>query len=571
MQWKKRIAPSQDRISTFALELSVPQTVAALLIQRGIEDFHSAKEFFRPEWTHLYDPFKMKDMEPAVVRIQNAMAQKEKVMIFGDYDVDGTTAVALVSSYLKDKITEVLPYIPDRYTEGYGISFKGIDYAHAHGITLIIALDCGIKAIDQVAYAHSLGIDFIICDHHLPGLELPGAVAVLDPKREDCEYPFKELCGCGIGFKLIQALQYRLGLPEEVLHSYLDLVATAIAADIVPMVGENRTLTYFGLKRLREQPRVGLQVFTKELKRSLGVSDLVFVLAPRINAAGRMEQGLSAVELLMSTEMETALPIARSIEFFNSERKSTEGRITEEALQQIELEEQHTNSTTVVYHPSWHKGVIGIVASRLIEHFYRPTIVLTQSNEVLAGSVRSVSGFDVYQALEACKETMIQFGGHKYAAGLTLKPEQLTSFKAAFETYVSQHISPEQKEPSTVYDLEVSFSELSPKLYRITSQMAPFGPNNMRPVFVTHQCRDTGRTRAVGKEQTHLKFEIKDSFEHHFTGIGFGLAHYLPEIKKQNPFSILYTLEENQFNGQVSLQLKVKDLQFKELKNPHEM
>ncbi len=571
MQWKKRTAPSQDRISTFALELSVPQTVAALLIQRGIEDFHSAKEFFRPEWTHLYDPFKMKDMEPAVVRIQNAMAQKEKVMIFGDYDVDGTTAVALVSSYLKDKITEVLPYIPDRYTEGYGISFKGIDYAHAHGITLIIALDCGIKAIDQVAYAHSLGIDFIICDHHLPGLELPGAVAVLDPKREDCEYPFKELCGCGIGFKLIQALQYRLGLPEEVLDSYLDLVATAIAADIVPMVGENRTLTYFGLKRLREQPRVGLQVFTKELKRSLGVSDLVFVLAPRINAAGRMEQGLSAVELLMSTEMETALPIARSIEFFNSERKSTEGRITEEALQQIELEEQHTNSTTVVYHPSWHKGVIGIVASRLIEHFYRPTIVLTQSNEVLAGSVRSVSGFDVYQALEACKETMIQFGGHKYAAGLTLKPEQLTSFKAAFETYVSQHISPEQKEPSTVYDLEVSFSELSPKLYRITSQMAPFGPNNMRPVFVTHQCRDTGRTRAVGKEQTHLKFEIKDSFEHHFTGIGFGLAHYLPEIKKQNPFSILYTLEENQFNGQVSLQLKVKDLQFKELKNPHEM
>lgn len=564
MQWKKKSTPSQDHISNFAHELGVPQAVATLLIQRGIEDFHSAKEFFRPEWTHLYDPFKMKDMEPAVVRIQNAMAQKEKVMIFGDYDVDGTTAVALVSSYLKDKIVEVLPYIPDRYTEGYGISFKGIDYAHTHGITLIIALDCGIKAIDQVAYAHSLGIDFIICDHHLPGLELPGAVAVLDPKREDCEYPFKELCGCGIGFKLIQALQHRLGLPEEALHSYLDLVATAIAADIVPMVGENRTLTYFGLKRLREQPRVGLQVFTKELKRSLGVSDLVFVLAPRINAAGRMEQGLSAVELLMSTEMETALPIARSIEFFNSERKSTEGRITEEALQQIELEEQQTSSTTVVYHPSWHKGVIGIVASRLIEHFYRPTIVLTQSDEVLAGSVRSVSGFDVYQALEACKETMIQFGGHKYAAGLTLKPDQLTSFKAAFETYVSQHISPEQKEPSTVYDLEVSFSELSPKLYRITSQMAPFGPNNMRPVFVTHQCRDTGRTRAVGKEQTHLKFEIKDSFEHHFTGIGFGLAHYLPEIKKQNPFSILYTLEENEFNGQTSLQLKVKDLQFKE-------
>ena len=564
MRWKKRTSPSQERIYTFAQELGIPQTVAALLIQRGIDHFQTAKEFFRPQWAHLHDPFKMKDMEAAALRIKKAISANEKVMIFGDYDVDGTTAVALVCSYLKDKLSEVCPYIPDRYIEGYGVSSKGIDSAHNQGITLIIALDCGIKAIDQVAYARTSGIDFIICDHHLPGSELPDAVAVLDPKREDCAYPFKELCGCGIGFKLIQALHHHLGLPEEELYSYLDLVATAIAADIVPMVGENRTLTYFGLNRLREKPRIGLQVFTKKLKRTLQVSDLVFVLAPRINAAGRMEQGLSAVELLMSTEIETALPIARSIEFFNSERKSTEGRITQEALQQIELEEQLANSTTVVYHPSWHKGVIGIVASRLIEHYYRPTVVLTQSDEVLAGSVRSVSGFDVYHALEGCKETMIQFGGHKYAAGLTLKPERLTAFKASFEAVVNQHLTVEQKEPTATYDLEVSFSELSPKFHRIINQMAPFGPNNMRPVFVTRQCKDTGRTRAVGKEQTHLRLEIKDRFEHPFIGIGFGLAHYLPEIKKQKPFSILYTLEENEFNGQASLQLKVKDLHFEE-------
>ncbi len=562
MQWRKISNPIDDTAALLAQRLNVPKTISQLLVQRGITDFESAKQFFRPQWSHLHNPFLMKDMDAAVQRIHNAIEEGEGVMIFGDYDVDGTTAVALVASYLKDKISHLRTYVPDRYLEGYGISKKGIEVANEEGITLIIALDCGIKAIAQVDYAKKLGIDFIICDHHLPSAQLPDAVAVLDPKRNDCPYSFKELCGCGIGFKLIQALQQNLGLPEADLVSYLDLVATAIAADIVPLVGENRTLTFLGVQQLQTNPRIGLQFFIKDLKPPLRVTDLVFVIAPRINAAGRMDQGLTAVELLMSTDKETALPIARSIEFFNTERKSTDERITKEALQQIELEEAVNDNSTVVYHPSWHKGVIGIVASRLIEMYYRPTVVLTQSEGVLAGSVRSVSGFDVYQALEACTHTMIQFGGHKYAAGLTLKPEQLDSFKAAFEDYVSVHILPEQKEPSLTYDLEVSFSDLNAKLLRIINQMAPFGPKNMRPVFVTHNCRDAGGSRVVGKDKTHLRLDMVDGVGSRFSGIGFGLGQHLNNVKLQKPFSLLYTLEENEFNGMVSLQLKIKDLKF---------
>ena len=562
MQWRKISNPIDDTAALLAQRLNVPKTISQLLVQRGITDFESAKQFFRPQWSHLHNPFLMKDMDAAVQRIHNAIEEGEGVMIFGDYDVDGTTAVALVASYLKDKISHLRTYVPDRYSEGYGISKKGIEVANEEGITLIIALDCGIKAIAQVDYAKKLGIDFIICDHHLPSAQLPDAVAVLDPKRNDCPYSFKELCGCGIGFKLIQALQQNLGLPEADLVSYLDLVATAIAADIVPLVGENRTLTFLGVQQLQTNPRIGLQFFIKDLKPPLRVTDLVFVIAPRINAAGRMDQGLTAVELLMSTDKETALPIARSIEFFNTERKSTDERITKEALQQIELEEAVNDNSTVVYHPSWHKGVIGIVASRLIEMYYRPTVVLTQSEGVLAGSVRSVSGFDVYQALEACTHTMIQFGGHKYAAGLTLKPEQLDSLKAAFEDYVSVHILPEQKEPSLTYDLEVSFSDLNAKLLRIINQMAPFGPKNMRPVFVTHNCRDAGGSRVVGKDKTHLRLDMVDGVGSRFYGIGFGLGQHLNNVKLQKPFSLLYTLEENEFNGMVSLQLKIKDLKF---------
>ena len=562
MQWKKVIHPPPEKAAALAESLGVPLPIAQLLLQRDIEDFESAKYYFRPEWSLLHDPFLMQDMEVAVSRIVRAIEDGEQVMVFGDYDVDGTTAVALVASYLKDKIAHIRPYIPDRYTEGYGISQKGIDCAKEDGITLIIALDCGIKALDKVEYAQTLGIDFIICDHHLPGKAIPKAVAVLDPKRADCSYPFKELCGCGIGFKLTQALQRKLALPEAELVVYLDLVATAIAADIVPIEGENRTLTYLGIAQFQEQSRVGLQFFTKELKKPLRVTDLVFVIAPRINAAGRMDQGLNAVELLMAKGQEVALPIARSIEFFNTERKSTDERITKEALQQIELQEETLNSSTVVYHPSWHKGVIGIVASRLIEHYYRPTVVLTQSEGVLAGSVRSVSGFDVYKALDACKEHLIQFGGHKYAAGLTLNEVQLEAFKAAFETYVQQNLLPEQRAPAVTYDLDLSFSDLTPKLYRILRQMAPFGPKNMRPVFATHQCKEGGRSRLVGADKNHIKLDVIDSKGTRFSGIGFGLGYYFPELKKRKSFSVLYSLEENEFKGAVTLQLKIKDLKF---------
>jgi single-stranded-DNA-specific exonuclease len=562
MLWQAVSTPEDSKVQELVDQLNVPREVAYLLAQRGITTFDQAKEYFRPEWSQLHSPFLMQDMQQAVERIAHAIDRSEAVMVFGDYDVDGTTSVALVTSYLQNHLEVVVPYIPDRYKEGYGISKAGIDEAKAQGISLIIALDCGIKAHEQVAYANELGIDFIICDHHLPDATLPQAVAVLDPKRADCEYPYKELCGCGIGFKLIQALQQHFGLEVADLNVYLDLVATAIAADIVPMTGENRLLSALGIERIRQAPRAGFQFFLSTLKKPVRVSDLVFVIAPRINAAGRMNQGISAVELLLTKSQEEALPLARSIEFFNTERRSTDERITKEALQQIELEEAKQNATTVVYHPSWHKGVIGIVASRLIENYYRPTVVLTKSEEVLAGSVRSVKGFDVYQALEACKDHMIQFGGHKYAAGLTLEKTQLEGFKAAFEKAVQERILDSQKAPVMHYDAELTLNTISPKLYRILIQMAPFGPKNMKPVFVSHNCIDKGGSRLVGKDQDHLKLEMVDPNGTVIQGIGFGLGQHHSKVKQKNPFSILYTLDENEFNGIVSLQLVIKDIKF---------
>ena len=561
MRWIPSPNPNSIIVKDLEKNLQVPYTIAHLLVQRGVISFEDAKLFFRPEAAHLHDPFLMKDMDRAIQRIERALSSQEKIMVFGDYDVDGTTSVALVASYLKD-FTEVVAYIPDRYKEGYGISIQGIDEAHKLGVTLIIALDCGIKANEETTYAKELGIDFIICDHHLPGPELPSAYAVLDPKRDDCSYPFKELCGCGIGFKLIQAVHQTRGDKLEKLFSYFDLVAIAIAADIVPINGENRVFCTLGLKSIRTKPRAGLYYFLQSVKHPIQVSDLVFVLAPRINAAGRMEKGHSAVELLMAEDSETALRISRMIEFFNTERRSTEERITIEALQQIELQEDQNSASTVVYHPSWHKGVIGIVASRLIESYYRPTVVLTQSEGVLAGSVRSVSGFDVYEAIASCEEHLIQFGGHKYAAGITLAQKDLESFKKAFEQVVSNTLLDTQKTPSYLYDTELSFDLITSKFYRILQQMEPFGPQNMRPVFVTFGCTDAGGTRIVGKDKTHLKLEIKDTTGNVFSGIAFGQAEFLIPIKEQKPFSILYTLEENEFNGVKQLQLKVKDIKF---------
>ena len=560
MQWYKRKNFNYEKIAKLSKTLNVPDAISSLLLQRGIADFESAKLFFRPDWSQLHDPFLMKDMNKAVDRILLAMNTNEKIMIFGDYDVDGTTSVALLTDYLKNKIFYIKPYIPDRYSEGYGISKKGIEVAKEEGISLIIALDCGIKAFQEIHYAKELGIDFIVCDHHLPEKSIPDAVAVLDPKRYDCKYPFKELCGCGIGFKLIQALQTKLKLPKNELIMYSDLVATAIAADIVPLVGENRVLTFIGLKKLQSDPRLGFKILTNQLRKPLKVTDLVFVLAPRINAAGRMDKGLNAVKLMLSIEKQEAVSIARKIEFHNKERRYTEELITKEAFQQIKLEGTVNNCSSIVYNPSWHKGVIGIVASRLIEKYYRPSIVLTKSGDLLTGSARSVSGFDIYKALEACKENLINFGGHKYAAGLTLKIEQLSKFKLSFEKYVKENISPECKIPSMEYDLDIKFNDISQKLLRIINQMAPFGPKNMRPVFATHNCKDMGRTRIVGNDKTHLQLDISDSTGVRFSGIAYGLGYLLNEIKEANSFSVLYTIEENEFRGNKNLQLKIKDI-----------
>ena len=560
MQWYKRKNFNYEKIAKLSKTLNVPDAISSLLLQRGIADFESAKLFFRPDWSQLHDPFLMKDMNKAVDRILLAMNTNEKIMIFGDYDVDGTTSVALLTDYLKNKIFYIKPYIPDRYSEGYGISKKGIEVAKEEGISLIIALDCGIKAFQEIHYAKELGIDFIVCDHHLPEKSIPNAVAVLDPKRYDCKYPFKELCGCGIGFKLIQALQTKLKLPKNELIIYSDLVATAIAADIVPLVGENRVLTFIGLKQIQSNPRLGFKILTNQLRKPLKVTDLVFVLAPRINAAGRMDKGLNAVKLMLSIKKQEAVSIARKIEFHNKERRYTEELITKEAFQQIKLEGTVNNCSNIVYNPSWHKGVIGIVASRLIEKYYRPSIVLTKSGDLLTGSARSVSGFDIYKALEACKENLIKFGGHKYAAGLTLKIEQLSKFKLSFEKYAKENISPECKIPSMEYDLDIKFNDISQKLLRIINQMAPFGPQNMRPVFATHNCKDMGRTRIVGNDKTHLQLDISDSTGVRFSGIAYGLGYLLNEIKEANSFSVLYTIEENEFRGNKNLQLKIKDI-----------
>ena len=557
MRWEAISKPEQSAVQLLQKELGVSSTIASLLVQRGMHTFDTAKAFFRPQWQDLHSPFLMRDMDKAVARIQAALEEDQAIMVYGDYDVDGTTSVALMSSFLTEKTQKVFPYIPDRYTEGYGISYKGIDHAAEKGIHLIIALDCGIKAVEKVAYAKEKGIDFIICDHHLPGDELPQAEALLDPKRPDCNYPFDELCGCGIGFKLIQALSESWDEPEEKLFPYLDLVVTAIAADIVPMEGENRTLSFFGLAQLRQNPRPGIQSFLGTLKKPVTITDLVFKVAPRINAAGRMDHALVAVDLLTTKDHNEVKKIAAAIEQFNTDRRATDERITQEALDQIKQRNEEDFPATVVYATDWHKGVVGIVASRVIENYYRPTVVLTQSGENYVGSVRSVKGFNVYNALEACKAHMIQFGGHKYAAGLSLKKAQLMAFKTAFEKQVEATILPEQKTPVITYDLVLPIEEVNHKLYRIVAQMAPFGPKNMRPVFCSTNCIDSGQSKIVGQDQSHLRLSVQTA-NGPLVGIGFGLADHFEYIKSGAAFDLLYMLDENEWNGTRSLQLKIK-------------
>lgn len=559
--WQFKPEPDPEITQNLARALQVPQAAARLLVQRGVESFEAAKQYFRPDWTQLHDPFLMKDMDRAVARIQEEVARGNPIMVFGDYDVDGTTSVSLMMAYLKRYGIPLTPYIPDRYQEGYGISKQGIDTAKQLGIGLIIALDCGIKANDQVAYAKTLGIDFIICDHHLPGETWPEAAAVLDPKRPDCPYPYKELCGCGVGFKLIQALHQSEGHDPQELSPFLDLVVTAIAADIVPITGENRTLAYLGLKQVNEEPRPGLAALLSSAKaQPYRIRDLVFVAAPRINAAGRIKHGAHAVELLLADSAAEAQAMAEAIERYNLERRSLDQEITQQALDQIINQGEQEAAATVVYDPSWHKGVVGIVASRLIETYYRPTVVFTQSGDHLAASVRSVKGFDVYQALEACSGYMLQFGGHKYAAGLTLDPSQFENFKQAFNQEVARSLTPEQKVPQVAIDLPLPLSEITPKLFRILSQMAPFGPENARPVFAAQQVHVAPYTKAVGADLSHLRLVVHEPNQPTISGIAFGYGAMTEMVKKKGRCDVAYVIDENHWQGQTSLQLMVKDV-----------
>ena len=561
MRWTLKPKPEPSKLKHLSQALQVEDSVASLLLLRGIETYEQARYYFRPSLDELHDPFLMKDMDIAVDRIEKAMTAGENILVFGDYDVDGTSSVALMSSYLKTRTEAVATYIPDRYEEGYGVSIKGIDFAHDNDISLIIALDCGIKAIDKVAYAKEKGIDFIICDHHRPGAELPDAVAILDPKREDCSYPYDELCGCGVGFKLVQALASKEGKTTEDLIEYLDLVATAIGADIVPITGENRILAYFGLQVINHNPRAGIKAIIEQTnKKELTITDVVFIVAPRINAAGRMKHGNHAVALLTEEDPELAKKYALEIEQFNTDRKEADRLITQEALMQIEESKEHERFTSVVYHESWHKGVIGIVASRLIETYYRPTLVFTRSGDRLAASARSVSGFDVYNALEACSIHIEQFGGHKYAAGLTLKEENYGAFKQAFEDEVSKTIDRSLLTPEIRVDMVIDLNQITPKFYRILKQFAPFGPGNMAPVFMSENLQDTGYGKCVGEDDKHLRVTVQQKNSDRIVGIGFNLGDKCDIITHKRPFKAVYSIDENHWQGNVSLQLKLRDI-----------
>jgi single-stranded-DNA-specific exonuclease len=558
-RWVQTAAAAEEAVVLLAKDLNIDKKLAQVLVQRGVHTFDQAKDFFRPQISQLHNPFLMKDMDKAISRIDLAINNGEKILIYGDYDVDGTTAVALTYSFFKKHTENIEYYIPDRHKEGYGISIIGIDYAFATGVTLIIALDCGIKSVDKVAYANTLGVDFIVCDHHLPGDILPDAVAVLDPKRLDCPYPFKELAGCGIGFKLAQAFCISHNLPSSAYEQYIDLVMVSIAADIVPVEDENRILAYHGLIKLNSSPCKGLKALMNISGRSKAytLTDVVFTLAPRINAAGRMDHGNQAVKMMICDEDIAATEQSEFINLQNTDRKTSDQTITAEALALIdECEILIGKKTTVVYNQNWNKGVIGIVASRLIEKYYRPTIVLTESNGLLTGSARSVAGFDLYEALLGCEDLMVQFGGHKFAAGLTMKAENIQLFTDRFESIVSATITDDLLCPEVKIDAEIDLYQINGKFQRIIAQMAPFGPNNTAPVFVTHKVLLAGIPRVLSEK--HLKFSLKQLNSGNFECIGFGLADYEKLLQPNQPFSVCYTIEENVWKEQTTIQLNIK-------------
>jgi len=560
-RWAQVDAGDETTITELAQALNIDECLAKILVQRGVTNFEDARYFFRPNLNQLHDPFLMKDMELAINRITKALKGNERILVYGDYDVDGTTSVALTYSFFSQFTAEIAYYIPDRHKEGYGISTAGIDFAKENGFTLIIALDCGIRSVDKIAYANSLGVDFIICDHHLPGDELPKAVAVLDPKRVDCEYPFKELSGCGIGFKLAQAYCVANNLPDEMYECYVDLCMVSIAADIVPIVDENRVLAHFGLAKLNENPCTGLKALMQISGKTetYSITDVVFLLAPRINAAGRMGDAKDAVKMLLSDEVILADEQSAFINSQNTDRKTFDQNITQEALAIIQQSDILVNrKTTVVYQSDWNKGVIGIVASRLTETYYRPTIVLTESNGNYTGSARSVAGYDLYEALLSCSHLLEQFGGHKYAAGLTIKPENLTLFADKFEDVVSSTISPNLLVPVINIDCEIELSQIDAKFYRILTQMAPFGPQNMAPVFVSKGVTLVGFPQIVGTN--HLKVSVKQQNSAIFESIAFGLGEYESLLKSNIPFDICYTIEENVWKEKKRLQLNIKGI-----------
>ena len=579
-KWTVQDPGDPEKVGRLATELGVDRVLAELLVQRGVETFQQARSFFRPSLDDLHDPFLMKDMDKAVTRLHEAIQKGQKVLVYGDYDVDGTTAVAVVYSYLKPyfKKKKIEFYIPDRYEEGYGISIKGIDYAADNGFKLVIALDCGIKAVERIEYANSRGVDFIICDHHRAGDVIPNAVAVLDAKRPDCHYPYDELSGCGVGFKLVTALSMKgYGTMEEV-YELLDLLAVSIAADIVPITGENRVLTYFGLKQLNKNPRPGIEailqhanIYRREedksdddenvLTRELTVSDLVFLIGPRINASGRMQNGSESVDLLVEQKDEKARKMAEHINHYNEERKELDKRMTEEASNYVEEHpEMKTQSSIVIYNEDWHKGVIGIVASRLTEIYFRPAVVLTRTDDVVTGSARSVSGFDVYKAIQSCSDLLDNFGGHTYAAGLSLSVEKVAAFTERFQAYVDQHIEPEQTRANLEIDAVVNFSDITSRFLADLKRMRPFGPDNPKPVFCSRQVYDYGTSKVVGREQEHIKLELVDNTSSRvMNGIAFGQSSEARYIKTKQAFDIVYTIEENT-HRRGEIQLKIEDI-----------
>ncbi|OYU55612.1 MAG: single-stranded-DNA-specific exonuclease RecJ [Chitinophagaceae bacterium BSSC1] len=555
------LASNKEKVEALHSSLKINKTICRILVQRGLSDFEASRHFFRPQLSDLHSPWLMKDMDKAVERIQLAFDSYEKILVFGDYDVDGTTSVACMYQFLLGIYEQVDYYIPHRYKEGYGVSKAGIDFAHEQGITLIISLDCGIKSVDLIAYAKTLGIDFIVCDHHLPDNVLPPAVAILNAKQPNCPYPYKELCGCGVGFKLASALADRLGLPSSSYLQYLDLVATAIAADIVPMTGENRVLTYYGLQKINDDPCPGIKALKAlaGVKSKMLITNVVFMIAPRVNAAGRMDDAKKAVQVFIEQDPIKAKELASLLHHDNTDRKEMDASITKEALELIAADLHFAKKkTTVVYQEHWHKGVVGIVASRLIEKHYRPTIVLTRSGEYAGGSARSVAGFNLYEAIHACKEWLIGYGGHFAAAGMTLLPENVNAFAAAFEAEVSRTIPDALLVPEIIIDAPIEFSEITPGFYQILQQMEPYGPDNMRPVFVARNVQESGFSKIL--KEAHIKFVLKQK-NINFSGIGFNMADKFHLLQMQEPLDIVFCVEENEWNNTTSLQLRVIDVE----------